>query len=213
MRFAAEISAAAAAHGLDPRLLAAVAAQETGGPGSNSGNNIVGDSGHGRGVFQIDDRSWVFARTPAAMDPAQNAQMAASILADGLQRYGGNVRAALNAYNTGSPSAAGTTTTWGDGQTLGYADSVLRHYTELGSDTQAQLMADNRQTSSDVNSLANFSATLPPPLAATFEPAPPLTYNGAAQQDATAVGAEADKDLGNLVGGDDVFDSDEQAGT
>jgi len=223
MRFAAEISAAASAHGLDPRLLAAVAAQETGGPGSNSGNNIVGDGGHGRGLFQIDDRSWAFARTPAAMDPAQNAQQAASILAGDLQKYGGNVRAALSAYNTGSPSGQGTTTTWADGQTLGYADSVLRHYDDLGSDTQAQLVADNPQTSSDVNSLATFSATQAAapsapaeqlqPFLPTFQPAPPLTYNGSAQQAATAVGAEADKSLGDLVGGDDVFDSDGSSDT
>ena len=57
IRYGAEISAAAAAHGLDPKLLAAVAAQETGGPGSDSGANIVGDAGHGHGLFQIDDRT------------------------------------------------------------------------------------------------------------------------------------------------------------
>jgi len=66
IRYGAQIAAAAARHDVDPRLLAAIAAQETGGPGSNSGNNVVGDGGHGRGVFQIDDRSWAFARTPAA---------------------------------------------------------------------------------------------------------------------------------------------------
>jgi hypothetical protein len=137
VRYGPQIEAAASAHHLDPRLLAAVAAQETGGPGQNSGNNIVGDGGHGHGVFQIDDRSWPFASTQAAMDPAKNADVAAGILEDNLQRYGGDVHAALSAYNTGSPDATGTVTTWPDGETLGYADSVLRHYQDLGAASPA----------------------------------------------------------------------------
>ncbi len=162
IRYGAEIATAAAAHGLDPQLLAAVAAQETGGPGSNSGNNIVGDGGHGRGLFQIDDRSWAFASTPAAMDPAANADQAASILAGDLSRYGGNVKAALSAYNSGSPTATGTQTVWPDGANLGYADSVLRHYADLGGDAQAQLVADNRQTQADVGALAALGAAQAP---------------------------------------------------
>lgn len=129
--YAGEITQAASRYGLDPDLLAAVAAQETGGPGANGGRNIVGDGGHGHGLFQIDDRSHAFAATPAAMDPAQNANYAAGMIASLLKRFGGNLRAALSAYNTGSPTAHGTETTWGDGQTLDYADSVLRHYEQL----------------------------------------------------------------------------------
>jgi hypothetical protein len=161
IKYSSEITAAAKAHGIDPKLLAAVAAQETGGPGSNSGNNIVGDGGHGHGVFQIDDRTWAFAATPAAMDPAANAGAAASILAGDLSRCGGDVKAALSVYNSGSPTAAGTQTTWPDGQTLGYADSVLRHYAQLGGDTQAQLVADNRETQADVGSLAALAGQTP----------------------------------------------------
>ncbi len=130
--FAPAIVSAAEQHGLDPRLLAAVAAQETGGPGANGGRNEVGDGGHGRGVFQIDDRWHDFAKTSAAMDPAQNADYAAGMLSGLLKRYNGNVREALSAYNSGDPHAAGTSTTWGDGEKLDYADSVLRHYQQLG---------------------------------------------------------------------------------
>jgi hypothetical protein len=129
--YAPEIAAAAARHHLDPRLLAAVAAQETGGPGSDSGRNVVGDGGHGRGLFQVDDRWHAFARSPAAMDPKQNADYAAGMIAGNLRRYGGDVRAALSAYNTGSPNATGTRTDWGDGKPVGYADSVLRHFSRL----------------------------------------------------------------------------------
>src|ERR1700733_11519456 len=135
--FGPEIAAAATRHNLDPRLLAAVAAQETGGPGADSGRNVVGDAGHGRGVFQIDDRWHAFARSPQAMDPAQNADYAAGLLESNLDRYGGDVRAALSAYNAGSPGATGTRTDWGDGQPVGYADSVMRHYARLGGDPAA----------------------------------------------------------------------------
>ncbi|MDQ6933371.1 MAG: transglycosylase SLT domain-containing protein [Candidatus Eremiobacteraeota bacterium] len=130
--FAADIARAAQRHGIDPRLLAAVAAQETGGPGSKCGRNIVGDGGHGRGLFQIDDRWHTFARTSAAMDPAKNAEYAATMISGLVKRFGGDVHKALSAYNAGSGDATGTITTWGDGRRLGYADSVLRHYGELG---------------------------------------------------------------------------------
>jgi hypothetical protein len=129
--FAPEIASAAHRYGLDPDLLAAVAAQETGGPDSNTGRNVVGDRGHGHGLFQIDDRSHPFAESAAAMNPAKNASYAAAMLAGLLKRYGGNLREALSAYNTGSPRAAGTRTRWADGSELSYADSVLRHYQRL----------------------------------------------------------------------------------
>jgi hypothetical protein len=131
VRYGSQIAAAAQANRLDPALLAAVAAQETGGPGASSGNNIVGDHGHGHGLFQIDDRYHAFASTPAAMDPASNADYAGRLLSGLLTKYGGNVHAALSAYNAGSPDATGTTTAWPDGSTLGYADSVLRHYDQI----------------------------------------------------------------------------------
>ena len=138
--FSGEIASAAARHGLDPQLLAAVAAQETGGPATNAGANIIGDGGHGRGLFQIDDRWHAFAKTAAAMNPAKNADYAAAMLSGLLKRYCGNVHKALSAYNAGSPDATGTVTQWSDGQKLGYADSVLRHLGNLrGSHRQGAL--------------------------------------------------------------------------
>ncbi len=129
--YAPQIASAARRHGLDPELLAAVAAQETGGPDANAGHNVVGDGGHGRGLFQIDDRWHAFATSPAAMDPGQNADYAAGMISGLLKEYGGNVHEALSAYNSGSPTATGTKTRWSDGEDLGYADSVLRHYQRL----------------------------------------------------------------------------------
>ncbi len=133
IRYAPQILAAARANGLDPRLLAAIAAQETGGPESDSGSNIVGDKGHGHGVFQLDDRYHAIARTSSAMDPAANADYAGRLLAGLLRRFGGNLRSALSAYNAGSPNATGTVTTWPDGSRLGYADSVLKHLARIES--------------------------------------------------------------------------------
>jgi hypothetical protein len=156
--FGPQIAAAAQRNGLDPTLLAAVAAQETGGPGSNSGANVVGDGGHGHGVFQIDDRYHAFASTPAAMDPAQNADYAAGLLSGLLQTYGGNVHAALSAYNAGSPGATGTTTNW-SGVTLGYADSVMAHYAQLGGTARDAQIGDLPATSASVNQLQSLASS------------------------------------------------------
>jgi hypothetical protein len=156
--FAPQIVAAAQRNGLDPVLLAAVAAQETGGPGSNSGANVVGDGGHGHGVFQIDDRYHAFASTPAAMDPAQNANYAAGMLSGLLQKYGGNVHAALSAYNAGSPAATGTTTNWG-ATTLGYADSVMAHYAQLTGSARDAAMPELAATSESVNQLSSLASS------------------------------------------------------
>lgn len=166
--FAPQIESAASRHGLDPRLLAAVAAQETGGPGSNSGRNVVGDGGHGRGLFQIDDRYHAFARTAAAMNPQANAEYAAGMLSGLLHRFGGNVRKALSAYNAGDPNARGTVTTWSDGTRLSYADSVMRHYAALGGSSSSvldELSAESASEQANVNALSSFASfqLQPPP--------------------------------------------------
>jgi hypothetical protein len=194
--FAPQIAAAAQRNGLDPTLLAAVAAQETGGPGSNSGTNIVGDGGHGHGVFQIDDRYHAFASTPAAMDPAQNADYAAGMLSGLLQSYGGNVHAALSAYNAGSPSATGTTTNWGGGVTLGYADSVMAHYAQLGGTARDAQIADLPATSANVNQLQSLaSASNSPASAASAVAASPAPSLPTTQQQTQAQASAAQPPL------------------
>ncbi|HVA29092.1 MAG TPA: transglycosylase SLT domain-containing protein [Candidatus Baltobacteraceae bacterium] len=187
VNYAPQITSAAARHGLDPLLLAAVAAQETGGPGSNGGSNVVGDGGHGRGLFQIDDRWHGFAGTPAAMDPGKNADYAAGMLSGLLQKYGGNVHEALSAYNAGSPTATGTTTTWADGTRLGYADSVMRHEARLGgspvNDPLEEARAEQGCTSSSINgllALSQLQTQAPPPMPAftPWQPPPGLDATG-----------------------------------
>ena len=181
--FAREIESAASRHGLDARLLAAVAAQETGGPGSNSGSNVIGDGGHGHGLFQIDDRYHPFARSAACMNPAANADYAAGLLASLLHRFGGNVHRALSAYNAGAPDAQGTVTTWADGERLGYADSVMRHYAALGGSFGSLLDEMHCESGADqanVNALSSF-ASLQLPAPPTFE-SHPLDRNGRSMQ-------------------------------
>lgn len=164
--FAPQIASAAAKYGVDPMLLAAVAAQETGGPGTNGGRNIVGDGGHGHGVFQIDDRFHDFAKTPRVMDPQANADYAAGMISGLLKRYGGNIHKALTAYNAGDPNATGTITAWHDGSRLGYADSVLRHYANIAGTTPAALTestaAESQTEQSNVNALFSFASLQPP---------------------------------------------------
>ena len=165
VRFGTQIEMAARAHGLDPRFLAAVAAQETGGPGASSGSGTLSATAATVTVcFRSTTVGTRFASTPAALDPAKNADYAADMLSGLLKKYGGNVRDALSAYNAGSPNALGTATTWQDGTKLGYADSVLRHYAGLGGDVAAlggELAAEQPATSAGTSALAGLASAAP----------------------------------------------------
>jgi len=187
--FAPAIAQAAQRHNLDPTLLAAVAAQETGGPGANAGRNVVGDGGHGHGVFQIDDRYHAFAQSASAMDPAANADYAAGMLHGLLQQFGGNVHKALSAYNSGSPDATGSKTDWGGGQTLGYADSVMKHYQQIAgssgnpglgeaSSPQESAIAELQTLIAALGSLASQAQSMPS-MPALPQPSQPQSYHRA----------------------------------
>jgi peptidoglycan hydrolase-like protein with peptidoglycan-binding domain len=127
------------ASGLPAGLLLAVASQET------DMNDVVGDGGHGRGLFQIDDRSHpVFLRQENAAGPGRKPPVpAAAKYAAGLVRANLDFAArnavpeplrlkfALSAYNAGAGGAlAGFREGDSDRRTTGgdYGKAVLRRH-------------------------------------------------------------------------------------
>ena len=155
------------------------------------------------------------------MDPASNADYAAGMLESNLRRYGGDTRAALSAYNSGSPSASGTRTDWGDGKPLSYADSVFRHYARLGGDPAAPgggrsagtaAPADPRDAAEAVDALRGLLAQLGPGGAATA--ADPATMMPFAMQPSLpayrpipqADGRDRDLAPSSATGADDTTD-------
>ncbi|PTL76870.1 peptidoglycan-binding protein [Vitiosangium sp. GDMCC 1.1324] len=96
-QWAPYVDAAAKKYNLDPAMIYAVMSRETG------GRNIKGDGGHGRGLMQIDDRSWGswLNSHHGGMDPASNIMKGAEILRSNLDFFKGNTKAALAAYNAG----------------------------------------------------------------------------------------------------------------
>ncbi len=94
------------ARGLPRMLLFAVGSRET------NLTNEVGDSGHGHGVWQLDDRS----HTPPGgkwerfdANVAVQCATAAAMLHSVLMITGGNVEQAAAIYNSGQPGEPGTT--------------------------------------------------------------------------------------------------------
>jgi peptidoglycan hydrolase-like protein with peptidoglycan-binding domain len=92
------VEKAAKRYHLPPALLMAVMSRET------NGVNEVGDGGHGRGLMQIDDRSWGswLASHHGGMDPASNIMKGAEILRSSINSFHGNVRYGVAAYNCGA---------------------------------------------------------------------------------------------------------------
>lgn len=97
-------------HGLCPYLLAAMCSRESGGGVflTPRGPEGTGDRGHGRGLMQIDDRShqaFLVRRLPdgrpAWQDARENILYGASLLAEYRKALGGELPAAVAAYNCG----------------------------------------------------------------------------------------------------------------
>lgn len=81
------------AYHLPPRILFAVGSRET------NLTDEIGDGGHGHGVFQLDDRSHSI---PKPFPVNVQAMRAGAMLRSLLDRYKGDIRAALAAYNAGA---------------------------------------------------------------------------------------------------------------
>ncbi|HEX7277552.1 MAG TPA: hypothetical protein VF244_09280, partial [Acidimicrobiales bacterium] len=65
-----------------------------------------GDGGHGRGLWQLDDRSW---EIPDPFPVELQAERAAAFLRELIDAEGGELLYALNRYNSGSPRTERTT--------------------------------------------------------------------------------------------------------
>jgi soluble lytic murein transglycosylase-like protein len=93
--YAAEITAAATKHGVDPALLAGLVKQE-------SGFNPNAGSGAGaRGLAQLMPATASGLGVTNIMDPVQNLNGGAKYLKQQLDAFGGDVTKALAAYNAG----------------------------------------------------------------------------------------------------------------
>lgn len=94
-------------HNLPKFTLFAIASRET------NMRNILGDGGHGVGIFQRDDRAWKNMQTPVGTlatpdgkdwylnHPRQQAEDAATLHKGNLASFNGYESAALAAYNAG----------------------------------------------------------------------------------------------------------------
>jgi soluble lytic murein transglycosylase-like protein len=115
-QWAPQMVAAHICYGVDMLLIAAIMDRESQGGEALKprGPKGVGDGGHGRGLMQIDDRShgmFLQARfddklTDVWTDPAFNILYGTRLIARNTRMLGGNVLAAIAAYNAG-PGRAG----------------------------------------------------------------------------------------------------------
>lgn len=123
-RYAAEITAAAQRHGVEPALLAAVAWSESG------FNPRAGSPAGAQGLMQL------MPRTAASLgvdplDPAQALDGGARYLAEQLDRFG-TPELALAAYNAGPTAVRRHGGVPPYAETQGYVRTVLDRYTRLG---------------------------------------------------------------------------------
>jgi soluble lytic murein transglycosylase-like protein len=93
--YAAQITAAAKANGIDPALLAGLIKQESG------FNPNAGSAAGARGLTQLMPSTAAGLGVSNVLDPAQSIQAGAKYLKQQLDTFGGDVTKALAAYNAG----------------------------------------------------------------------------------------------------------------
>jgi soluble lytic murein transglycosylase-like protein len=93
--YAAQITAAARANGIDPALLAGLIKQESG------FNPNAGSAAGARGLTQLMPSTAAGLGVSNVLDPAQSIQAGAKYLKEQLDTFGGDVTKALAAYNAG----------------------------------------------------------------------------------------------------------------
>ncbi len=98
--FGAEIDAAAASNGIDPALLKGLVSQESGfDPNARSGAGALG-------LTQLMPGTAAALGVTNPLDPAQSLQGGAKYLRQQLDRFGGDEKLALAAYNAGPGAVA-----------------------------------------------------------------------------------------------------------
>ena len=93
--YAAQITAAAKANGIDPALLAGLIKQESG------FNPNAGSAAGARGLTQLMPSTAAGLGVTNVLDPGQSIQAGAKYLKEQLDAFGGDVTKALAAYNAG----------------------------------------------------------------------------------------------------------------
>jgi soluble lytic murein transglycosylase-like protein len=117
--FGAEIDAAAASNGIDPSLLKGLVSQESGfDPNARSGAGAVG-------LTQLMPGTAAALGVTNPLDPAQSLQGGAKYLRQQLDRFGGDEKLALAAYNAGPGAVARFGGVPPYRETQNYVNSVL----------------------------------------------------------------------------------------
>jgi soluble lytic murein transglycosylase-like protein len=117
--FGAEIDAAAASNGIDPALLKGLVSQESGfDPNARSGAGALG-------LTQLMPGTAASLGVTNPLDPAQSLQGGAKYLRQQLDRFGGDERLALAAYNAGPGAVAKYGGVPPYSETQNYVNSVM----------------------------------------------------------------------------------------
>jgi soluble lytic murein transglycosylase-like protein len=117
--FGAEIDAAAASNGIDPALLKGLVSQESGfDPNARSGAGALG-------LTQLMPGTAASLGVSNPLDPAQSLQGGAQYLRQQLDRFGGDERLALAAYNAGPGAVAKYGGVPPYAETQNYVNSVM----------------------------------------------------------------------------------------
>jgi soluble lytic murein transglycosylase-like protein len=117
--FGAEIDAAAASNGIDPALLKGLVSQESGfDPNARSGAGALG-------LTQLMPGTASSLGVTNPLDPAQSLQGGAKYLRQQLDRFGGDERLALAAYNAGPGAVARYGGVPPYSETQNYVNSVM----------------------------------------------------------------------------------------
>ncbi len=127
--YTALINASAAKYGVDPNLVAAVMAAESGGdPSATSPTGA-------QGLMQLEPATAAALGVSNAYDPAQNIDGGAHYLAEQLATFNGNATLAIAAYNAGPGAVQAAGGIPNNGETPAYVQTVTAAWDKLTGNT------------------------------------------------------------------------------